>query len=1083
MWFTRLAISRPIFIWMTLAAITIMGIQAYLRLPAELNPRVDIPTLTITTLYPGAGPPEIETQLSKPLEDAVGAVPGVKGVYSSSQSNVSILSIDFNVGTDLEVASANVRGRIESIRAQLPSGAGLPVLAKLDLNAQPVLYFGLECPSQNIRQLRALADVTLRPLFQRVPGIASVQILGGTQREIHVDVDMLTLAANKLTIEDAVNALKASGHDIPGGEVTQGRRATDVRLSAAYTSLETIRNTQILGAGLRGQGVDQSGSVLHTTHLLPSTPAALPIPPLTIGDVASVTDGLAERTAINHINGHEGVSLLLIKAQDASAVTVVKEVYKALAELKPNLPSDFKTIELRNDGETVDEALSDVNMSLILGAVLAIVVILLFLHNLRGTFIVSLAIPACLVATFLIMYVAGSTLNQMTLLALSLSVGILVDDSIVILESITRHLGMGKTPTQAALDGRSEIGFADLTTTLVDVVVFVPIAFMGGIVGGFFKQFGICIVSVTLFSLIVSFSVTPMLAARWYKQGENLEQKRGLYQVLERLYRQLETWYRHVIRFALRFRWPVVLAAVTALALVFAFSFTHIGFEFLPGTDQGQIAIDIEMPPGTSLDVTEQASQQVEQALHDRKDIAAVVTNVGQILGGFGSIPQQGSQFAQINVRLIEKATLLDRFHASSTPLRGQSDEAITTIIRRQLQPYSQKIGGKISVAAVRSVIGISLPVEIQLQGSDVNKLTKFAEQLRDGLRSMPGILDPDVSVRSGRPEISVAIDPKRAALNNVPSALAGAILRDSIAGNTDTVFHAEDSASDQQEYPVRVRLASLQRDNPAKVRDVIVSYDTQGQPITLADVGDIVTQAGPSAIERHGGQRLVSVTANLAPNTPLGNLQRRVQQEIIDKLPHPGIAVHWSGDAQTLDENIIPFASALTMAVLLVYIVMASLFNDLGTPFVIMFSLPMALIGALGALVLTGETLSLVACIGIIMLVGLMGRNAILLLDYTNTLRARGLPRTEALMEAGATRLRPILMTTTATVVGMLPVALRIGKASEIRAPMAIVVIGGLLVSTLLTLIVIPVLYSLYDDRFGKKADSPPIPEEGTRG
>ena len=1069
MWFTRLAIARPILIWMFLAAIALLGVQAYFRLPAELYPRVDIPTLTVTTIYPGAGPPEVETQISKPLEDTVGAVPGVKEVYSSSQSNVSIISMNFNVGTNLDVASANVRGRIEALREHLPTGANLPVVAKLDINAQPVYYFGLSAPSQSARQLRSLADNILRPRLQRVAGVASVQVLGGEQREIHVDVDGLQLTANKLTIEDVVNALKASGRDIPGGAVTQGSRETDVRLSSAFTSLDAIRNTQILSRSAeeqRSRGSMEAG-------LAPPLFAS-PAPPLTIADVAKVTDAQAERSAINRINGHEGVSIVLIKTPDDSAVTVVNEVTRALAQMKPELPADFKIVVLRNDGETVSDALSDVNMSLVLGALLAVIVILLFLHNLRGTFIVSLAIPACLVATFLVMYVASFTLNQMTLLALSLSVGILVDDSIVVLESITRHLGMGKTPAQAALDGRAEIGFADITTTLVDVVVFVPIAFMGGIVGGFFKQFGLCIATATLFSLVISFSVTPMLAARWYKQNEDLERKQGLYAAFDRLYLCLETVYRRVIRFALRFRWPTLGIGVAALALVFAISFTRLGFEFMPGTDQGLIAISIEMPPGTSLAVTEQAAERVEQAVRGRQDIAATVTNVGQVLGGFGTIPQQGPQYAQINLRLIEKASLLDRFRSGSARLRHESDEQITTALRRDIQPLAQAVSGKISVAAVRSVVGISLPVVIEMRGADVTQLTRFAETVRDHLRGFPGILDPDVSTRSGKPEVRAQIDPSRAAQVNIPSSLAGAILRDSIAGNTDSIFRENAGESragsvtgskEAREYPIRVRLTGVQRDDPAEVGDIIVGYDTAGQPVTLADVSDIKTEVGPSAIERTDGQRLVSVTANLAPGVALGNIQQKVQREILDKLPHEGIDIHWSGDAETLDDNAIPFATALILAALLVYFVMASLFNNLGTPFVIMFALPMALVGALGALVLTGESLSLVAAIGIIMLVGLMGRNAILLLDYTNTLRGRGLERNEALIEAGATRLRPILMTTTATIFGMLPVALRIGKASEIRAPMAIVVIGGLIVSTLLTLLIIPVLYSLYDD------------------
>ncbi|MCW3051465.1 MAG: multidrug efflux transporter, partial [Chthonomonadales bacterium] len=648
MWFTRLAISRPVLIWMALTAIAVLGLRAYTRLPAELNPKVDIPTLTVTTVYPGAEPPEIETQISKPLEDAVGTVPGVRDVYSSSQSGFSIISMDFKVGTDLDAAAAEVRGRVEAVRAQLPTESRPPVVAKLDIHALPILDLGLECPSLNLQQLRALADNTLRPRLERVPGVATVRVVGGTQREIHVAADAHRLAPLGLTIADVVNSIKAGGHDVPGGDITQSHHETGVRLSAAFDSLESIANTPLIAPQL----------MMRTGR--PGSDPGLPIPPLTVADVADVSDGTAQRTEINRIDGQDGISLVLTKASDANTVAVVDEANRALEQLGPTLPRDLRRIVLRDDSVTVRDALQDVNGSLLLGAVLAMVVILFFLHNVRGTLIVSFAIPACIVATFLVMSIAGFTLNQMTLLALSLSVGILVDDSIVVLESITRHLKNGETPREAAFNGRTEIGFADITTTLVDVVVFVPIAFMGGVVGGFFKQFGLVIVTATLFSLVVSFSLTPMLASRWYKAGEDVEAKRGIFAPFERFYQWLEGKYRNVIAAALRHRGWVVLAGVAGLVLIFVVSFARLGFEFLPGTDQGQITISLEMPPGTSLTATDAVSREMEQTVLTTPEIRAVVTNVGQILGGFGSIPQQGAQLAQCNVRLNEKRALLD---------------------------------------------------------------------------------------------------------------------------------------------------------------------------------------------------------------------------------------------------------------------------------------------------------------------------------------------------------------------------------------------------------------------------------------
>ncbi|HZT42648.1 MAG TPA: efflux RND transporter permease subunit [Chthonomonadaceae bacterium] len=1053
MWFTRLAISRPILIWMALAAIAALGLQAYLHLPAELNPRVDIPTLTITTVYPGAGPREIESQISKPLEDAVGTVNSVKDVYSSSQPNVSILSIDFQVGTDMDAALASVRGRLEALRASLPLEAHPPVVARLDINAQPILYIGLKCDSLTLPKLRDLAEKRIKPQLARVHGVGTVQVLGGAEREIHVEVDQQRLAQYHLTIEDVIRSLKAAGQDIPAGDITSGARQTEVRLAGSFSSLTAIRNTQLLTPEAAAPS-----PVPDTSH----TETALPAPPLTIADVANVTDGQAEPTEIDRIDGSEGVSLILTKAPDANTVAVAESVDRALAGLMPSLPADLKIVTLRDDAETVRAALEDVDTSLILGALLAMAVVLLFLHNLRGTFIVSLAIPACIVATFVVLWLASFTLNQMTLLALSLSVGILVDDSIVVLESITRHLRNGETPREAALNGRAEIGFADVTTTLVDVVVFLPIAFMGGIVGAFFKQFGLTIVTATLFSLVVSFSVTPMLAARWYRAGEDAEAPRGPFVPLDRAYRRLEAFYRQVLRWALGRRALVVTAGVAVLALILVFSSSKLGFEFLPGMDLGQITVTIETPPGNSLAATAAVAHQAEQVVAEMPDVAASATSVGQILGGFGSIPQQGAQFAQISLRLRPKASLLDRLlHPAGFDgtLRVRSDQEIAARLRERLEPIAQESGARIATAAVRSVEGSSAPVQIQLRGMDMDHLTSFAERLRDRIGRMPGVLNPDVSVRGGQPEVQASIDQEQAAHYGIPAAFAGEVLRDSLTGNTDTVFRANG-----QEMPIRVQLAGVERSRPEDVQNIVVGSDTYGTPVTLADIASIASRAGPTTIDRSNGQRLVTVTADLGPGMALGNVEQAIQKEI-DRMPHSGIEVHWGGETETLNENIWPFASALILAALLVYTVMASLFNSLKTPFVIMFTLPMALIGALGALVLAGETLSLVAAIGVLMLVGLMGRNAILLLDYTNTLRGRGMGREAAIEEAGATRLRPILMTTLATIVGMLPVALRIGRASETRAPMAIVVLGGLLVSTLLTLVVIPALYSLFDD------------------
>jgi HAE1 family hydrophobic/amphiphilic exporter-1 len=1053
-WLTRLAIHRPVVIWMALAAIAVLGIISYSRLPAELNPRTDIPTLTVTTVYPGAGPEEMETLVTRPLEDAVGSVAGLRNVFSSSQESASILSMDFALGTDLDKAAAAIREKVDAARSQLPPETHAPIVAKLDINAQPVYYVSLTSAGP-IDSLRQAIDLRLRPQLSRIPGVASVNVVGGRQREIHVSASAVSLARFGVTIEDVVDSIKAANRNIPAGAIVLGPREIGVRTVAAFTSLDQIRQAPLLRSqesGVRGQ---ESG-----------VRAAL-----TVADVATVTDTTAEPASLTRVNGRDSVGVVITKAPDANTLAVVEAVKERMAALKGVLPPGTEMFVARDDSVTVRDALEDVNATLILGAILAMAIVFVFLHNLRGTIIVALALPACLVATFVVMYFAGFTLNQMTLLALSLSVGILIDDSIVVLESITRHLGLGESPEEAAFNGRTEIGFADVTTTLADVVVFLPIAFMGGIVGAFFRQFGLTIVAATLFSLIVSFTVTPSLAARWYRQGEDPDAAAtGFFGRLERVHHAMERLYKSVLERALANRGWVVAGAAVLLVSALLVTIPSIGTELLPATDQGQIVIAVETGPDSSLSATDAVARQVEERLKGMSGIRNVSSTVGEVLGGFGEIPQRGSQFAQINVRLDDKVGLQDRivrFGGMPRGMRTRDDTAIAEDIRGKLKDLT---GARITVTTVRSVASTGAPIQVQLRGDNLDDLSRAAQELRTRLQRMPGILDPDVSLRVGRPEAQVHIDRTRAAALGVPAAQVGAVLRDAVTGNADSAFRVGGT-----EVPIRVRVEGASARDPQSLMDVPVAYGLKG-PVLLGDVAALSSGAGPSAIDRIDGQRMVTVSAQLSPDYPAGNAQAAIQAQL-DEMKLAGIETHFGGEAEAMGENMVYFAAALGLAVILVYLVMASLFNSLLNPFIIMFTLPMALIGALGALAVTGGTISLVSMIGILMLTGLMGRNAILLIDYTGTLQARGVSRREAVIQAGATRLRPILMTTLATIFGMLPVALRIGRASELRAPMAIVVIGGLLVSTVLTLVVIPVLYTLFDDLVRKRRLTPRPP------
>ena len=959
MWLTRLAIHRPLIVWITLAAIAMLGLRAYFRLPSELNPRADVPTIVVTAVYPGASPPEVETQVTKPLEESLGGVGGVKAITSTSQANFAALSIEFVVGTKLERAMTEVRGKIEAARGQLPPDAKPPTAAKLDMNARPILQIGLTCASLSLRDLRTLADAKIRPVVERVPGVVSAQIVGGKQREIEVLVDTRRLAPNRINLEDIVTSLKAAGRDVPGGSLSANGRETEVRVLGAFTTLEAIRNTPILSQA-REQSLAQTAL---QTPVSPETPSA---PPLTIGEVAQITDSHRAATSLTRVNGKEGVSLVVSRASDSNTVRVVEGVRATLEGLKSQLPADLETETLHDDGRTVRAALEDVDSSLVLGAILAMGVILLFLHNRRGTLIVSLAIPICMIGTFLVIDAAGFTLNQMTLLALSLSVGILVDDSIVVLESITRHLQRGESPKDAALNGRAEIGFADLTTTLVDVVVFVPIAFMGGIVGGFFREFGLTIATATLLSLLVSFTLTPMLAAKWYRKGETLVPTRGGFFVLEKLYQRLEAGYSRLIGRALRYRALVMLVALVLVISVIGFTVGKLGTDFIPGSDQSLISISLETPAGASLQKTDALTREIEATLDSsaqiKGDIAARVADVGEVVGGFGSLPQQGSQFAQINLFLREKKGL----SLSAAGKRLRSDLSIADSIRPKIMEIALRNGARVTVAAVRNVQGAGAPVQIELRGNDEAALANFATTALARVKTIPGVRDPDISLRVGKPEVRAQIQPERAAALGVPTALAGALVRDTLTGNADFVFREHET-----DLPLRVIARPEDRSG---IADLFLTTDRNGAPVTLGDLATVTETVQQNSIERTAGIRTLTLTAYLDENAPPDTGDKILAA--LHALPNPnnGITIYPAGDAETLSENIPYFVSAMGMAVLLVYFVMAGLFNRLGVPLVIMFALPMALAGAFAALYVTKESLSLVSGIGMLMLLGLMG-------------------------------------------------------------------------------------------------------------
>ena len=1135
---TGLAIKRPTAILMLIAALVVMGLQGLTRMPAELNPRVDFPTISVFTTYTGTAPTEMETLITKPIEDAVSSVSGVKNVTSVSQEGVSTVAIEFYLGTNLDVAASDVREKVDGIRRTLPLDADAPTISKQNTSADPIMYIAMRSTAgRSTRDLRDIATNTVKDFLGQVPGVASVIITGGDRREISVALDKNRLDAYGLTISDVSQAIKSQNQNTPSGRVTEGNRDYTVRVIGEFASAREIQNLRLQFPGKNGAAdrtllVSDIGRVRDTVAER-TEGATLAERPGTVGDNA-------KNKAAEHIDrnavipaGAETVSLVVQKTSEGNTVQAADGVRKQLVKLQKLLPADITFTTTSDQSQRVAENLADVEATLIIGASLAVLIVFLFLHNLRGTLIVALAIPTSIIATFLVMYSLGFTLNTMTLLGLSLAVGILVDDSIVVLENIYRHLAMGESPQEAALNGRSEIGLAAVTITLVDVVVFVPVAFMGGIVGQFFRSFGITVATATLFSLLMSFTLAPMLAARWYRKGENVEAAHGVFGAINHFLEWLNHRYRLALVWALHHRGTVIFAGnmalvlvilwmanagkgpsaagmgvgVSAVLLAFGALITGInafrnrrseptpgvrrnslaeplivaviasvvtigttflagtvgqqlGFRFAPGQDQAQVALTVELPAGASLDATNNILKQIENRVKDMPDVKYIETTAGASrAGGYQGGGQSGTQYGSVRLTLFDKIGPLDKmtFWQDKSDLRARTDVETAIEVRKRVADI---VGASIRTTEVSGFNGSAAPVQIELDGPDINELLVDAKKVSALLEKTPGVISPDISYKATKPEVQVVLDRQKAADLGVSVAQAAQALRDAIQGNIDAKYRDN---SNGQQYDIRVQYDKTSRDAVSDVANVAVSA-RGGTQIRVADIAKTIEGRGPTAINRRNRQRQVTVSAYLTPGNVIGNMQAKIDPEI-KKLNLGKATYQWQGEANTMAEEGQYMFAALGLAILLVYMLMAALFNNLLYPLIIMLTIPQALVGGLMGLLIAKTSLSIIAMIGVIMLMGLVTKNAILLVDFTNTLRSRGYRREDALTEAGPTRLRPILMTTLAQILGALPIALALGRGAEFRQPLGIVIIGGLMLSSLLTLLVIPCSYTVFDD------------------
>ncbi len=1015
MWLTRASILRPLFIAMVISAIVVMGLVSYTRLGVDLFPAINFPVVSVFVAYPGASAESVETLVTKPIEDSLAGLNNLDFMQSISSEGQSIAVLIFTEKANPDSASIDVLHKINAIRSRLPKDTLTPNLVKADINALPILNISLSGNAPPAELFR-LADEVVAARLKTVDGVAAVDVVGGRQQEIRVKVDQEKLAAHRLSILQVIATLQQDNLNVPSGSLIEAGKEFGVRVNTLAATPATLASLVIA-----------------------DTPAG----PVRLNDVATVENTLKQQVRINRTDLKDSIGIQITKQATANTLKVADEIKAEMKQLQAELPAGVSMSIVSDASIFTRQSLNGVRDNLIEAIILTGLVLLLFLHTWRSTLVVLLSIPTSLMATFAMMYAFGFTLNMMSMMGLALVVGILVDDSIVVLENIFRHLQLGDTPLSAALNGRSEIGLAAIAITLVDVVVFLPVAFMSGIVGQYFRQFGLVVAAATLVSLFISFTLTPMLASRWFtgqeKLGDSIFAKFG--RAWEAGFERLKIAYTGTLGWSLRHRFLVILVGALSFGVgVGMVIFGLVSTEFLPNADQNEFTIVAEMPAGTTLADTDRAVAKLEEQLATWPEIDNLFTYVG--VGD--SVNAPSSRLARVQVNLINK----NERRASAEELAGRIRELDGTIPGLKLRAQLPTIAGP-----------SGQPIQIRVRGDDATKLDELAGQVEAIVRNTTGTMDIRNSGESGKPELEITLNRQLVANLGLTSAQVASTVRSSLAGNVATQYRPAEGAE------VDVRVVAIDEDNASmEAVKAIPLVAPTGAVIRLDQIASVENRSGPPQINRYNRQRLITISAG-ASGRALGDVTNDLQQAFYRMVVPPGYSVSFGGATQAQQETFAQLYQALGLSVILIYMLMVALYENLLYPFVILLSLPLAVVGAIGALLITGNTLNMMSMIGMILLTGLVGKNAILLIDYTNTLRIRGYQREQALLEAGPVRLRPILMTTATMVVALMPSALKLSESAELRSPLAIVVIGGLLTSTLLTLLMIPAMYTVFDD------------------
>jgi HAE1 family hydrophobic/amphiphilic exporter-1 len=1016
---TELSIKRPIFIIVVFMVLALMGIFGYAQLKYELVPNIEIPNIFIITQYTGAAANEVESTVTRKIEDGVATLDGIDSLQSTSSEGVSFVNIAYKQGVNVGLALQDAQRKVNQVVSDLPDGVETPILMKFSMSDMPILRLGATSNLSD-KNLYKLVDKQISPALSQVPGVGQVYITGGAEQEIKIYVNSGKMKAYGLSITGIKQGIATANLDVPTGTVKDQDRQYTIRLAGNVDSFDGLRELII--------GRSQQGGAIR------------------LKDVAVVADGVKDTSTITRVNGKESLGIMITKQTDANAVEVAKLVRERLQELSHEYANINLQFNIANDAtEYTTDSANAVMDDLMIAILLVAGVMLLFLHSIRNALIVMVAIPASLVSTMVGMWACGFSLNMLSLLALSLAIGILVDDSIVVLENIHRHLELGEEHHTAALNGRNEIGFTALSITLVDVAVYLPLSMVSGMVGGMIRQFSLVIVFATLMSLFVSFTLTPMLASRFSKLQEltkrTLMGRFGLW--FEKFYASFTKDYLYVLKWSLKHRISVLLiAAALFLISLSLLPLGFIGSEFIAsGNDQGQYNVSLELPQGTKLEQTDEVTRKVEAFLMQMPETEKIIATTGSASAGFSMSSSPNNAVISVTAIPVNKRT-----------------KTVDEMMMAAKAMMADLPGVKGHVTIQSSFGGGQAPIQLMVTGDSWAKVSRGAAIVMKVMQTIPGTADVQLSSNAGNPERQIQIDRHKMASFGLTMAEVGSALSVDLAGDTAYSFRDRD----RNEYDTRIILDEASRSRTSDIGDMMIT-NSQGKSIALKQFASFKHTLGPTKIERYNRNYSITVSSQ-AIGRPAGTISQDFNKAIAEEKLPSGVKLVYSGSVKEMMESFASLGLALLAAIIFVYLIMAALYNSFIYPFIVLFSVPLAIIGSLWALALTMNSMNVFTILGVIMEIGLVSKNAILLVDFANKAREDGAEIHEALLEAGKERLRPILMTTMTMILGMLPIAMANSAGSSLKNGLGWALIGGLTVSMFMTLVVVPVVYTIVD-------------------